>query len=122
MAASKEARRGLLLTLPGAPEEPHIVCSPDTGQPVPGHYHPVIPTPVGSPGELPLAVAERWAKDPRYHLRLVTLSDVDADRWAAWWRAIRPELRTGAAVAARTAEGGEQTRVADSLAAIEQEA
>lgn len=123
MPAAKEAKvLGLRFTLPGAPEEPHMVCSPDTGQSIPGHYHPVIPTPVGGPGETSEATARRWSDDPRYHLTLVEMTAADAARWRGWWQSIRPELRNGVAKAARTAEPPEMSRVTDETHALEEAA
>ena len=119
---NEAAHHGLRLTMPGAPEEPHIVNSPDTGQPIPGHYHPVIPTPVGGPGEISLDTARRWADDPRYQLTIVPMSDGDAARWRAWWRDMRPVLVHGVQKARRTAAGEETSRVAREIAALEQEA
>jgi hypothetical protein len=53
MASSKTP--ALLLTLGNAPNTWHTV------EGLPGHFHPVIPAPVGGPGECPLEVATEHA-------------------------------------------------------------
>lgn len=97
MTHKKGASPALRLTLPGAPEEPHLVRSPDTTEPLPGFYHPTIPVPVGGPGEVTERTAVAWSNDPRIPLEVVDVAAAEADRWREWWRAARRELRAGIA-------------------------
>lgn len=113
MARSNGAK-GLRLTLPGAPLEPHVVLAGWT--PVPGYYAPHHPTPVGGPGELTLKQAEGYAADPAVHLELVDVPDVEAER--AFWADVKDLARTGLGAWARSqTAGAEPARVADELAA-----
>lgn len=106
--------KGLRLTLPGAPLEPHVVLSGWT--PVPGYFAPHIPTPVGGPGELSVAQAEGYAADPAVHLELVDITDPDAAR--DFWHGVRDRAKRGLSEFARdNTQGGEPARVADELAA-----
>ena len=73
MAAAKEAKRyGLRLTLPGAPNTPHMIAGLN------GYYWPTMATPVGEAGELPLEIARKAAKDPGVYLELVEMTDAEA--------------------------------------------
>jgi hypothetical protein len=60
-------RQGLRLTLPGAPNTPHVVPG------VPGYYYTNTPTPVGRTGELPLEAAKELDRDKGTHLELVEI-------------------------------------------------
>lgn len=75
---STAAPKGLLLTLGGAPSEPHTVPG------VPGLFHPDRPVPVGNPGDaVSLERAKKLADDPAFPLELVDLpagADVDGLR------------------------------------------
>lgn len=66
---------GLRLTLPGAPENWHLV--PAAGS---WWFHPVYPTPCGGPGEPTVEDAKRWSADPSMHLKAVPVPDVAAAR------------------------------------------
>lgn len=66
-------RQGLRLTLPGAPNTPHVVPG------VPGYYYPETPTPVGKTGELPLEAAKELDRDKGTHLELVEIPSGDVE-------------------------------------------
>lgn len=75
MAPSSEAKfYGLRLTLPGAPNTPHMVAG------LPGWYWPDKPTPVGGFGEPRLEHAKKLAADSRYHVELVPMTRDEVDR------------------------------------------
>jgi hypothetical protein len=69
------ARKGLVLSLGGAPSEPHTVPG------APGQFHPDRPVPVGGKGDrLSLEQAKKFADNPSFPLALVDLpatADVD---------------------------------------------
>jgi len=96
--------KALILTLPGASLEPHVVTA-DFG-PVPGYYHPTIPTPVGGPGELPLDMATAYAENPTTHLGLVDVPKGDVDAARDFWSGQRDQLRAGVVSAMALAEAG----------------
>lgn len=76
----EEKRRGLVLTLPGAPTTPHRVGE------WPGHYRPDIATPVGGDGEITIELAEQADKDKSVPLKLV---DITADKVAEAERVVQ---------------------------------
>lgn len=73
--ASASKQQGLILTLEGAPNTPHLV----TG--VPGLYRPNIPTPIGE--VMTLAEAKRISDDESIPLDLVEVKNESAARDAA---------------------------------------
>lgn len=76
MAARKNPTpQGLRLTLPGAPDTPHVVPG------VAGLYRPSTPTPVGGDTD-PVTIerAQELHADPGVPLELVAMTATDADR------------------------------------------
>lgn len=112
------ARKGLVLTLGGAPSEPHTVPG------VPGQFHPDRPVPVGGEGELSLTRAEQIDKDPRLPLALVDLpvdADVDElrDQAEADVQAGRAAVRE--ARKPKASQGDEVDRITDHAKAVKAE-
>lgn len=104
-------QKALRLTLGGAPESWHTVAG------LSGHFHPSIPTPVGGPGEVPVDVAEEYAKQDGAPVELV---DVTAEQ-AQKAREEIAQLRVGAAQAVRDAVkagDGETPNVKNEQAAV----
>lgn len=111
-----DAKHGLILALPGAPNTPHSVYD-SAGNLVPGHYSPEVITPVGGDGDLTLGAAQSLAADPAVHLelRVATAAEVKAAR--AYWEAWLPVLRGGLAGARDRATGVDAERLADTITA-----
>lgn len=108
------ARKGLVLTLGGAPSEPHTVPG------VPGQFHPDRPVPVGGAGELTLARAQQIDTDPRLPLKLVDIpasADVDElrDQAAADVQAGRAAVRDARR---QQPKGDENERITDHAKAV----
>ena len=84
---------GLVLDLGGAPPVHHSIPG------VYGMFHPVIPTPVGGPGEPTYEQAKAWTADEGFPLRMV---EIEVDEV--------PELREAAADARKTEQRGTSER------------
>lgn len=116
-ARTKTTPKGLRLTLPGAPDTPHVVSG------VPGLYRPSRPTPVGGDTDpLTLEAAEALDADPDVPLKLVDLTKAEADEARAAAEADVDESRNAVAGARRQArvEGStpqEAERIVDEAAA-----
>lgn len=90
---------GLVLTRPGAPDSFHTII-PDEGPPIPGTFHPSIPTPVGGEGDpISLEQARKYDKDKGIDLELVEIGPRQAKAAAA------EQPSQQAAEAAETKEG-----------------
>lgn len=118
MASRKAPVTGLRLTLPGAPDTPHVVPG------VPGLYRPGRPTPVGGPGDpVTTEEARELSGDPGVPLTLVDMSAREADAARAEIAGAvdqaRSALNTARREARETGSSPEETeRLADEAAAI----
>lgn len=119
MASRKAPQHGLRLTLPGAPDTPHVIPG------VPGLYRPGTPTPVGGDTDVvtlerareidadagvPLGLVDMTAKEVD-DARAVCATDVDAAR-----NALRADVRE--ARRERRPSDEEEARLLDEAAAI----
>jgi hypothetical protein len=87
--------KGLRLTAPGAPLEPHTIHTDSGASQLPGMYSPHIPAPVGGPGELTVKQAEKYAADESIPLELVDIDDEATAR--AYWADVKDALDHGEA-------------------------
>ncbi len=118
MASRKAPEHGLHLTLPGAPDTPHVVPG------VPGFYRPGQPTPVGGDGDpVTLQRARELAADGGVPLGLVEMTAQEATearaaaaRHGDESRAALTQARVDARATGTTPE--ERERLADEAAAL----
>lgn len=68
-----KATKGLLLTLGGAPNTPHVI------EGLPGYYSPTVPHIVGEGADVPLELAKTAAKEHSDVLDLVSVKAGDVD-------------------------------------------
>lgn len=109
-------RYGLRLTLPGAPNTPHVVGD------LPGHYRPDVPTPVGGPGEVSVEAARQLAEPAGVPLELVEIKTGEVAEAEELAQRTEQDVRKGI-VAQRKAgpKGAEVRQLADEQKALKKE-
>jgi len=106
MSATK--RQGLRLSLPGAPNTPHVVPG------VSGYFYPDAPTPVGEVGEIPLDAAKELSSDKGTPLELIDIKSSEVEAAESLAAETVVEGRKGLIVASRQGfAGAEKARAED---------